>query len=292
MKIHKKMSLIFSVVMIISLVLAGSAAAKSADKVEICHRKGNGSFVLLKINPDALQDHLSHGDAAPGAAVPGQPGKVLAADCSVNSTGQNEPVQTVPIPSTSNHGKKTDKVDVCHKRGNGTFILINISRNALPAHLTHGDGLPDGWVPDQPGKKLTTTCSIVDVPQKELVETLTVYPNGDLFSSMTLQNGQLYEIRASGTYTYDEIHNWADAEYSLLGGVPIKGDSHYSNYPYILDLSINGYSTNTDWGAFQPLHVYTKQWMGNGEPLSFSIFDIDYHDNEGFLTVEIWKINW
>lgn len=36
-----------------------------------------------------------------------------------------------------------DKVDVCHVRGNGMVGLITIALNALPAHLAHGDFLPN-----------------------------------------------------------------------------------------------------------------------------------------------------
>ncbi len=37
------------------------------------------------------------------------------------------------------------KVDVCHRTGNGDFHLINISSNALNAHLGHGDALAERW---------------------------------------------------------------------------------------------------------------------------------------------------
>jgi hypothetical protein len=39
--------------------------------------------------------------------------------------------------------KKPNKVTICHRRGNGTFKAITVSENALPAHLGHGDYLPD-----------------------------------------------------------------------------------------------------------------------------------------------------
>jgi hypothetical protein len=54
------------------------------------------------------------------------------------------------------------KVDVCHSEGNGSYHLINISENALPAHLAHGDGLPGDPVPGMEGKKFAGDCSIVD----------------------------------------------------------------------------------------------------------------------------------
>jgi hypothetical protein len=31
------------------------------------------------------------------------------------------------------------KVDICHITGNGSYQVINISENAVPAHLNHGD---------------------------------------------------------------------------------------------------------------------------------------------------------
>lgn len=291
MKIHKNYSIIFAAVMILSLVLAGSAAAKTADKVNVCHRTGNGSFILINVSSAALPAHLSHGDAAPGGAVPGQIGMELAADCSVLAVPQTEPVQTSPVLPIGVAGKHADKVDVCHKRGNGTFILINISGNALPAHLAHGDGLPNGWVPEQPGKKFAANCSLVEVPQKELVQTLTVLPTGASFVSQSLTLGQAYEIKASGTFTYNPALNWADAEYYLKNGDIVKGDIEGST-PNVLDLSINGPLVNTDWGSYQSTHVYTKEWTGSGEPLSFAIYDSNYLDNVGSITVEVWKINW
>ena len=42
-------------------------------------------------------------------------------------------------------GSPQAKVDVCHRTGNGSFHEINISGNALPAHLAHGDVLPDQY---------------------------------------------------------------------------------------------------------------------------------------------------
>lgn len=36
-----------------------------------------------------------------------------------------------------------NKVTICHKDGQGNFHPIQVSENALPAHLNHGDYLPD-----------------------------------------------------------------------------------------------------------------------------------------------------
>jgi hypothetical protein len=42
-------------------------------------------------------------------------------------------------------GDPGGKQDVCHQKGNGDYVLINVSVNAVPAHLGHGDVLPDEY---------------------------------------------------------------------------------------------------------------------------------------------------
>ncbi len=291
MKIYKRFYVIFTAVMILSLIMAGSALAKSPNKMDICHNNGNGTYDLVKIKVNTLQTHLAHGDAAPGEAVPGQAGSVFAANCAVTTVAQNEPAPSVTVPLTNTHGKKADKVDVCHRRGNETFIMINVSRNALPAHLFHGDGLPNEGVPGQAHQKFSATCGITEVPQKELVQTFSVSSTSTTpVSSLVLDSGQQYEIKASGTYTYYTTNDWADAEWLLSGGQILKDLAGYP--PNVLDLTINGCSNNTDWGDYQSSHVYTLKWLGTGAPLTFVICDTFYGDNKGSLTVEIWKINW
>jgi len=51
----------------------------------------------------------------------------------------------VAAGTASVQGRPLDKVDVCHRTGNGSFHEINISRNALAAHLGHGDVMPDEY---------------------------------------------------------------------------------------------------------------------------------------------------
>lgn len=41
------------------------------------------------------------------------------------------------------NNKDSKKMDVCHREGNGSFHTINISKNALAAHVAHGDIVPD-----------------------------------------------------------------------------------------------------------------------------------------------------
>ncbi len=50
---------------------------------------------------------------------------------------------------------KASKIDVCHRQGNGAWHTININVNALPAHLAHGDIIPDA---DGDGYTKTNPC--------------------------------------------------------------------------------------------------------------------------------------
>jgi hypothetical protein len=58
---------------------------------------------------------------------------------------------------------RAGKAGVCHRRWDGAFDLIDVSTNAVAAHLGHGDGLPDGAVPGDPSRKFDASCAIVVV---------------------------------------------------------------------------------------------------------------------------------
>ncbi len=51
----------------------------------------------------------------------------------------------VSVSTATAVGRSQDKVNVCHVTGNGSYHEINISADALPAHLKHGDVLPDEY---------------------------------------------------------------------------------------------------------------------------------------------------
>lgn len=65
--------------------IASARFAKNA--VSVCHVNGRGSYKLISIADPALSSHIAHGDAVPGAAVPGEPGKKFDAGCGVISAG-------------------------------------------------------------------------------------------------------------------------------------------------------------------------------------------------------------
>ena len=57
---------------------------EEGPKIQICHRTGNGSYHLIEISISAEPAHRAHGDAKIGEAVPGSPGKIFGAGCTVN----------------------------------------------------------------------------------------------------------------------------------------------------------------------------------------------------------------
>lgn len=86
----------------------GEASFARASQVSVCHRTGSGTYELLTINGNALAAHEAHGDAAPGAAVPGAPGATFDADCvprtaeGVTGTYNLQTVNGQPLPALGN----------------------------------------------------------------------------------------------------------------------------------------------------------------------------------------------
>ncbi|NNE97254.1 MAG: carbohydrate ABC transporter substrate-binding protein [Acidimicrobiales bacterium] len=68
--------------------------------------------------------------------------------------------------ATAQPGKKgqaqEDRVEVCHRQGQGRWALKSLPNSAVDAHLAHGDGVPLGIVPDSLGLKFDAAC--VPVP--------------------------------------------------------------------------------------------------------------------------------
>ena len=74
--------------------------------------------------------------------------------------------------------KKQHKVNVCHRTGEygESYVLIRISKSALPAHLKHGDARPGDQVP---GGTLGPNCEFpAPQPQRFTSPTLDFGPNG------------------------------------------------------------------------------------------------------------------
>ena len=52
------------------------------------------------------------------------------------------------------------KVELCHRTGNGSYHLIEVSTSAEPAHRGHGDGKIGEAVPGSAGKVFAAGCAV------------------------------------------------------------------------------------------------------------------------------------
>ena len=129
-----------------------------------------------------------------------------------------------------------------------------------------------------------------------LQETIIVPVDGSSVSStMILKSGVLYRIKASGTFY---VGGWGDqmgdAEYADLSNPPSSINDNCGGTPDGVDLgigindSINDNEKFPSWGNFEPSHVYTIDFAGQGSSISLNYHDCAYNDNFGSLAVEVW----
>lgn len=53
-----------------------------------------------------------------------------------------------------------DNVDLCHRTGNGSYHLVQVSPDAEPAHRAHGDAAPGEPVPGDPYLRFGPACEV------------------------------------------------------------------------------------------------------------------------------------
>lgn len=105
------------------------------------------------------------------AGVPSGNVQLLFRNATVNATtqlsnvGQEELIEIqVNVSGTTatvvNEVRSTGKVSLCHRTGNGSYHLIEVSVNAEPAHRAHGDGKIGEAVPGSPGRVFDAGCGV------------------------------------------------------------------------------------------------------------------------------------
>jgi len=138
-------------------------------------------------------------------------------------------------------------------------------------------------------------------PSYILQETISVPVDGSSVTSSTLlDKGITYRIRASGTFRaggpapgFDGL---ADAEYANFISPPSSLQNNCGGSPSDVDLGIGINDTVDDnnkfpsWGAYDPSHVYTIDFVGQGMSISLKYHDCNYWDNVGSLVVEIFRL--
>jgi len=129
---------------------------KRAGKLVLCHREGNGGYHPIDVSVNAEPAHRAHGDARPGEPVPADPTKAFDAACAVIPPGDSGGTGS-DVEEDRGGGQK---VQLCHRTGNGQYHAISVSVSAERAHRAHGDGMVGEAVPGSSGRVFTASCGV------------------------------------------------------------------------------------------------------------------------------------
>lgn len=131
----------------------------------------------------------------------------------------------------------------------------------------------------------------------ELLETVFVpaTSNVGIDSVNILVDGKQYILKASGFYKFANWtgYGYADAEYShrapAYRGLNYECDLDgwcNNKVTASLDVQVDG---PQNWGDYNSSHLYELSFEGDGSTAHFYIYDDQYVDNVGGITVEIWE---
>jgi hypothetical protein len=152
------------------------------------------------------------------------------------------------------------------------------------------------------GIVISVALAVPAAADMTLLETLTVpsyQPDSTkayappITSTVSLTTDQLYRFVASGTYDAGDTIT-ADAEYSYR---PVGEGTHvwqnpvenYGSYGEgLLDLMVDG--DIVDWGPYTGSHIYTLDFTGLGDHVTFQINDFHPWNDVGDLSVQIYLV--
>lgn len=127
----------------------------------------------------------------------------------------------------------------------------------------------------------------------ELLETIIVPTNrSSVVSKTRLIKGITYKLRASGSFSIGGP-GYGDAEYAYNPSFTVVIKNCYdSQNGTDLGLGINDDTIDNKkfpyWGKFNPAHIYIKDFVGQGKPITLNYHDCNYGDNSGSLKIEIF----
>ena len=113
---------------------------------------------------------------------------------------------------------RPDKVGICHEKGNGSYHLIDVSKEALQAHLRHGDSLPGQVFPDDPSLVFGPDCTpqqpapVVEPGYSRLME------EGAVRFRQNNSGGEIYLGTADlgvGANRVESNYVWSDGVYEV-----------------------------------------------------------------------------
>lgn len=123
-----------------------------------------------------------------------------------------------------------------------------------------------------------------------VVDTLTVNcPGGDAVSNITLNNGEVYKLRASGECTCTGATG-CDAEWLDFNAPQTNAFSGDVDMGIGIDDPVFDLTRLPDWGPYMSTHMYEADWTGVGAPITANFHDPDTSNNTGQLTLEILQL--
>jgi len=127
-----------------------------------------------------------------------------------------------------------------------------------------------------------------------VVETMTIpVTNGNVVTSTTtLSAGQVYHLRASGTYVTDTASNLlADADYyDYANPKDVTNTGTNCDVGIGIDDTVSDSDKQPKWGAYNTSHVYEIAFTGMGATIQANIHDGVYTNDTGELMLEILEL--
>ena len=121
----------------------------------------------------------------------------------------------------------------------------------------------------------------------QVVDTLSVPSDGTaVVSTVVLDLGATYRLRASGTVVTNPSNNWrADAEYYDFA---TQSDTTLGvDIGIAVDDPIVDENRSPRWGPYNADHIYTVTMIGEGAPIVASYHDGNFSNNSGSFTLQI-----
>jgi len=123
---------------------------------------------------------------------------------------------------------------------------------------------------------------------QQLVWSGPVDSNGQPVSTINLEPTTQYVIRAVGQVYFGR---WRENGEDLLNDACYEFNA--KGFPDPLPVLENNRGIPICTGGYEPSHAYRSNPFNSllGGPLTFRIFDTDYRDNNGALTVEVYRVD-
>lgn len=133
---------------------------------------------MLSIILRGWRHHLPHvravlviAGAVTIAGCGGNVGNPIGPDPITSGSGSSGASARAGAPDGANsvavaNARATDRVDICHRRARKDFVPLSVAPAAVAAHMSHGDGLVGGPVPEQPTVRFDANCGLQVTSQR------------------------------------------------------------------------------------------------------------------------------